>query len=537
MGESSCIGHEPCPACGSRDNLARYDDGHAHCFTPGCEYFEPPSDDPAGTPRSEVKQHVDPKFLRGEIRALNKRCLTEETCEKWGYTVSEFGGKPCQVASYRRDGQVVFQKVRFPNKDFVTLGEIEKAGLYGQHLWSHGRMIVVTEGEIDAMTVSQIQNHKWPVVSIPNGAAGAAKAIRREISWLEGFDRVVLMFDMDEAGQKAAKECAILFTPGKVRIAHLPLKDPNEMLQASRGSEVIQAIWNAKEFRPDGIVEGKTTWENFKKQKNVVSVPYPFESLNLKTHGLRKGEIVTFTAGSGIGKSTVCREIAHYLIKRGDRVGYIALEESVGKTTQALMSIECNTPLHLHPDKLSEPEEFEIWKRVFDNDRVYLYDHWGSLDIENLINKLIFFARGCQCEWLFLDHVSIVVSGMGDGDERRLIDNLMTQLRSFVEATGVGMLIVSHLKRVDGNSKSHEEGGRITLGQLRGSGSIAQLSDIAIGLERNQQDEEDMNTSHVRILKNRFSGETGPSGSLIYVPDTGRLVDASNPFGGGKEEF
>lgn len=479
----------------------------------------------------------DHKFLTGEIRAINKRCLTEETCHKWGYSIGTFGGRPCQIASYRRDGHIVFQKIRFPNKEFFTIGDIEKAGLYGQHLWAPTRMVVITEGEIDALSVSQVQNNKWPVVSIPNGAKGAAKAVRREIAWLESFETVVFMFDMDEPGQAAAKECASLLTPGKAKIAHLPLKDPNEMLKEGRGSEIIQAIWNAKEYRPDGIVDGKATWESFQKQKNIVSIPYPFESLNKKTHGLRKGEVVVFTAGSGIGKSTICREIAHYLIKRGERVGYIALEESVGKTAESFMSIECNTPLHINRDKFNVQELREIWQAVFDNDRVYLYDHWGSLDIDNLISKLTYFAKGCQCDWLFLDHVSIVVSGMGDGDERRLIDNLMTHIRSFVEATGVGMIIISHLKRVENGGRSHEEGGRVTLGQLRGSGSIAQLSDIVIGLERNQQNEEEVNISNVRVLKNRFSGETGPTGSLRYVPETGRLVDSSCPFGGAEGEY
>src|SRR5690606_19316419 len=109
---------------------------------------------------------------------------------------------------------------------------------------------------IDALTVSQLQGNKWPVVSIPNGAQGAAKAIKKSLDWIEGFEKVVFMFDMDEAGQLAAKECAKLITPGKAYIASLPLKDANEMLLAGRGKEVIDAIWDAKAFRPDGIVYG-----------------------------------------------------------------------------------------------------------------------------------------------------------------------------------------------------------------------------------------------------------------------------------------
>ena len=37
---SHYLHHEPCPRCRSKDNLARYSDGHAWCF--GCGYKEPP---------------------------------------------------------------------------------------------------------------------------------------------------------------------------------------------------------------------------------------------------------------------------------------------------------------------------------------------------------------------------------------------------------------------------------------------------------------------------------------------------------------
>src|SRR5690348_6953818 len=167
-------------------------------------------------------------FIHGEVSALGKRGITEETCRKFGYSIGEHHGKKVQIANYRRDGQIVAQKIRYADKTFSVKGDLKTAGLYGQHLWSPGRRVVITEGEIDALSVSQVQENKWPVVSIPNGAQSAKKTIARELEWLEQFEEVVLMFDMDEPGQDAAKECALLFTPGKCKIAHLPAKDPNE---------------------------------------------------------------------------------------------------------------------------------------------------------------------------------------------------------------------------------------------------------------------------------------------------------------------
>ena len=142
------------------------------------------------------------------------------------------------------------------------------------------------------------------------------------------------------------------------------------------------------------------------------------------------------------------------------------------------------------------------------------------------------------CKRIFLDHISIVVSGMDsdeDGGERKAIDKLMTNLRSLVEETQCTMFVVSHLKRPE--KKGHEEGGQVSLSQLRGSGAIAQLADMVIGLERNQQGE-NPNVLTIRVLKNRFSGDTGISGYLSYNPNTGRLVDSeAEPFEESGKEF
>lgn len=313
-------------------------------------------------------------------------------------------------------------------------------------------MIVITEGEIDALSVSEIQNNKWPVVSVQNGAQGAKKSIQKSLQYLEQFESVVLMFDMDKPGQEAAKECAVLLTPGKGKIARLPLKDANEMLVANRSKEVIDAIWGAKVYRPDGIIAGNETWEIVNAIENEEpSIPYPWEGMNGKTHGMRKGEIVTVTAGSGIGKSTICREISHHLIKFGETVGIIALEENTKRTIAGLMAIELNKPY----SAIAETEASEregAWNTVAGHGRLFVYDHWGSLESDNLLSKIRYLAKGCGVGWLILDHLSIVVSGLGDGDERRIIDNLMTALRSLVEETGIGMILVSHLKRPEGRS-------------------------------------------------------------------------------------
>ena len=138
-------------------------------------------------------------------------------------------------------------------------------------------------------------------------------------------------------------------------------------------------------------------------------------------------------------------------------------------------------------------------------------------------------AKALDCKWIVLDHLSIVVSGQEGNDERKSIDLIMTNLRSLVQELGIGLFLVSHLKRADG--KAHEDGGQISLNHLRGSQSIAQLSDMVIGLERNQQEpNEDLrNTTTLRVLKNRYSGITGECCYLKYDKFTSRMTEVSKP--------
>tara|TARA_Y100000593_G_scaffold35851_1_gene69984 strand:+ start:1787 stop:3403 length:1617 start_codon:yes stop_codon:yes gene_type:complete len=529
--ESTFLQHEPCPSCGSKDNLARYDDGHGFCF--GCEYHEKGDGEVCeSTPKRNSS------LLSGEFKALLKRKISEETCRRYGYMVAEYNGSPVQVAPYRDDTGQVAQHIRFPNKDFIWIGENKKVTnrLFGSHLFNSGRMVVVTEGEIDALSIAELWNCKWPVVSISSGAKGGKKDVASALEWLEGFDTVVFCFDMDEAGQSSAQECALQLSPGKAKIVHLPLKDANEMLCGGkdRQDQLIQAIWNASIYRPDGIISGSDTWDLVVAEDETSSIQYPWSGLNDKTYGLRLGEIVTLCSGSGIGKSQVCREVASDLIRRGETVGYIALEENVKRSIRGLLSIFLNKPIHL-PEAREELGEGAI-KKEWDaiKDRCYFYDHWGSIESDNLLNKIRYMARGCGCRWIVLDHISIMVSGMGEGDERRMIDNAMTQLRSLVEELNIGLILVSHLKRPSGTG--HEEGGQTSLSQLRGSAAIGQLSDMVIGLERNQQCEEFPDRTTVRVLKNRYTGDNGIACCLDYSKETGRLLEAQdNPFNEGDE--
>ena len=534
MSESSLLFHGPCKSCGSTDANAAYSDGHSHCFSCGVTADTEGEVPDKGSPNSApVRFHeVTTKV------PLKKRALDAATLTKWGYGLTKISGdRLIHVAQcFDANGQLVAQKLRYPDKSFVWKGDRKATTpLYGMWLWSgRGRRVTITEGELDALSVSQAQGNKWPVVSLPDGAVSAVKAVKAASEWLSGYETVVLMFDMDEVGQKAAREVTKILRPGQAVIAKLPLKDASDMLQAGRGDELIRATWNATPYRPDGLVTGKEALEHLRRPVPP-AVPYPFPKLQEVTGGLRTREVTLIMAGAGVGKSTFAREVALSVAEtQGVKIGYVALEESVQRTMLDLTGMKVGRnlrePVYSRGDLSALDGEAETAAAAWVAERFQFYDHFGSLDGPRLQEVMRHMAVVEGCKFIILDHVSIVVSGGGDPDERKAIDRIMTTTRQMVEETGVGMVVVSHVKRRTGEGKAFEEGAVPRLSDGRGSGALEQIPDTSLALARNMTSEDgDGQDADIYVLKNRAMGRLGRAGTIHYDIETGRMEAVNRP--------
>ena len=523
--ESAFVMHVSCESCGSKDNAAIYDDGHTYCF--GCQLFTPGDDVEVVASTKPKKLHKD--LIQGDYADLVARGIREDTCRKYDYQVGEYQGRPVQIENYRDDnGEIRVQKTRDQDKNFTVLGDAIHMCLFGQHLWTTGRKLVVTEGAIDCLSVSQAQHNKWPVVSVPNGAQSAKKALLKAWDFLDGFEEIILMFDSDEAGQKAALECAESLPIGKCKIAKLSgYKDPNEALQAGGEAEIVNAVWRAKDWRPDGIVSTTELRDIITETDEHSLVTYPYSKLNELTRGIRPSTLVTICAGSGVGKSTLITEFALHLHMHKQKVGMLMLEEENKRTVRGLIGLYLNKNIVQDHEAASKEEVLWAHDDLFKLQDIQLFNHFGSTDLDIVINRIQYMVKAMGCTHVFLDHLSIVVSSMTGkvSDERRLIDDAMTRLRTMVQELQITLFLVSHLTRPQGDG--HENGAKVKLSQLRGSHSIAQLADFCIGLQVNAEDPTD-DTRELVVLKNRFTGQVGWAGRLRYNRESGRLIDADS---------
>ena len=120
--------------------------------------------------------------------------------------------------------------------------------------------------------------------------------------------------------------------------------------------------------------------------------------------------------------------------------------------------------------------------------------------------------------------------GLDLDNERRAIDVTMTKLRSLCESTGIALILVSHLRRPQG--QAHEEGREISTSDLKGSSGLLQLSDVVLGASRNQVGEaSERQRLTLKILKSRHTGMTGEVDKLLYDQKRGRLEVYESIFG------
>lgn len=531
--DSTFIGHEPCPKCGSSDALARYSDGHGHCFS--ClAYFKGEDEAPRQGRKKMAADILAVSDYEGEFRALTKRGISEETCQKFDYRVGKYKGKAVQVANYRNaDGDLVAQKVRFPDKEFVARGNMKDAPLYGRNLWNpqnSGKMIVITEGEIDCLSVAEVQKCKWPVVSLPNGAQSAKKCITANIEYLEAFDSVVLMFDMDEPGQKAARECAEMFSPGKAKIASLPLKDANECLQAGKGQEIIQAIWNARTYRPDGLVSIDEIMEEAEKPIEW-GLPWCFDFLTKATYGRRWGELYALGAGTGVGKTDFFTQQIAYDVEQLDlSVGLLFLEQKPVETAKRVAGKLAGRRFHVPDAGWTQEELKETLAKM--KGKVTFYDNFGQTDWDVVSAKIRYMAVSQGIKVIYLDHLTAMAD---TANEKESLEQMMKEMAGLANELGIIIHFISHLSTPDG--KPHEEGGHVSIRHFKGSRAIGFWAYFMFGLERHQQaeDETERQTTTFRILKDRYTGQsTGMTFPLYYDRETGRLT-TEMPEGFGDE--
>lgn len=395
-------------------------------------------------------------------------------------------------------------------KKFQTEGPIAEAGLFGRDKFNAGskKSVTIVEGEWDAAAMYQALNGNSACVSVQS-ASSAMRDCKREFEWINSFDKIVLAFDGDEPGQKAANQVASLFDFNKVyRVKLEKYKDANEFVEHKAEHELAEIWKNARKYTPDHIINTfQEIQESLKEAREETIGTYPHPTMQNALYGLHRGELIVFKGMEGIGKTEIFRAIEYHLLKSSTslRIGMVHLEEDKSTTIKGISTYELGIPCNLPDAGVSETDVFNAYKKaVGDNeDRLYIYTMFGGDDPDDVLESIRFLVTKGGVDVVFLDHITMLVTGNENDDERRKLDYISTKMKKMAKELRFCLVIISHVNDD---------------GKTRGSRNITKVANTVIHMSRDltSTDELTRNTLVLTIEKARLTGRTGPGGRYFF---------------------
>ena len=441
------------------------------------------------------------------------------------------------------------------NGRFTTVGDVSiEHELLGQAEASRGKKLFIVEGCMDMLSAYQSLNNNKPagfsgtpaVVSpalgigdINSGCTNSRQHIASNVEFVNQYDVKVVCFDNDKGavnvGQEGVQDLALILKEFKNCL--LPVNDCNDMMMEQGERELYFALQTAKNYESDNVITGGIGFDELlvplKKGVNIDVLPKTSSMLR----GFREREMTVILAPTGVGKTTVCKEIGYSLVKQGYRVGHVFLEEDLRKTQQSYIALDNNIPIPVfreNPDCLDKVAGKKSYDSLVDTPRTMWMNHFGSLSPASLMAKFEWMAiKGI--EYIILDHISMVFSGSANSNERKEIDLLLTELAAFTTKTGVHPIIVSHIKRSNKQPRRDKEGNisypywdEVDGTQARGSGAFEQLASNMISIEPEILEDKARGRIRLKVLKSREWGYLGVTDVLTQVKQTGRLIAAQD---------
>lgn len=570
---ASFVRHDKCPECGSKDNLAIYDDGSYYCFSE-CGYMSVSEEfkKEHGNKPSPVKKAKKVEKEGNEKMELEKCITTEQTEEvkaKAGFKgngyrsisdetlkffgcMTELGETDNVIARYYptfyNSKHVGFKVRKHPKVFGGSIGETGKnCDMYGQFRFTDGgKYCLIVGGEEDVHAAYQMladynKSKGWDfrtaVVSSTIGEKGTAKQAKANYNFFNKFEQIIIGLDADEAGESAVEELIAALPKGKVKIAkwRSKQKDPNEYLKAGMNKEFISDFYNAKLFVPTGVVGSNQISEDMRKELNVPKMslpPFMHKLQDRMAGGIPLGRIVNLASASGTGKSTIVDEIVYHWIFHGaHKIGIVTLESTTGQYGIKLLSRHISQKLELLPgeealamlnDEEIKKKEHELFNDEDGNPRFWLVDDrdGGVAAIQDAVENLII---SCGVKVIILDPVSDLIAKLPNEQQ----EEFMEWQKSMVKSHNVTFINVCHTRKTVNGQKAGSEGADLNEEDIIGSGSQYKSAacNLMFGRNKNAEDPVERNTTVMKATKIRWTGKTGMAGRYFYDIDTHTMHD------------
>ena len=418
---------------------------------------------------------------------------------------------------YTRNGEIVRWKSRdMKDKKLQKMNILKHEDQSGFRMpfFSHFKApscdyLVITEGEFDSIALSQLGASNC--VSLPNGAGSVETTFRNNYEFLQQFKLIYIAFDMDKAGEEAAKKAMSMISPSKYRRICFPCKDANDWLKENpylefKDLEVLME--NARKIENPAITNVSDLPHSFYDAIDL-GISSGWKRLDAFLGGIRLGEVTVISADTGSDKSTYCIKFYKNLEDQGKGIWLNSYEMDPIMVNRKLAGMVLGKQMKFDSFTEREIEKYKTWLK---DKNVHLNISNSKIDIELLRNQFELASMAYGIKYILLDHLDYIHANGKKKTALENIDDAVREIHALAMEFRVGVILVVHPKQM-------KPGDEITMHDLKGSSSIKQYADNIIIMTRmDRMDVNDKLRVKIAVFKNRLCGIES-SFYLRYVPD------------------
>ncbi len=472
----------------------------------------------------EKKAYTEPKVIQQVLsdktkawfqtrgighQALTTYAVTESN--EWMPQVEK--ERNCINFNYFREGKLVNVKFRDGHKNFKMVSGAELI-FYGMDLITDKETVIITEGEIDAISVYEATT--TPALSVPNGASKGSMKLEyldNCHTFFDGYKKIVLATDSDGAGIALRDELARRLGTDRCFFPDYPsdCKDINEVLLKYGKGKVREILVEVKSFPIPGIAEVSDFEDEI---DDIFNNGYPkTEKIGCEFFdqllSFRGGEVTTITGYPGSGKSEFVDFITMRLAELHNwRTGIFSAEN----------------PKNIHFTKLAERfigkkvwdenKRFQMSKEELQKAKVFINDHYffvkpadADITVEGLLEMAsqLVKRKGIKAfiidPWNCIEHKRPATM-----NETEYVSFVYGKFQAFAENTNLHLFVVAHPVKPQKDKKTGEYPVP-TLYMINGSSHFYNKTFNGLSVYRDYQTN-DIEV-HVQKVKFKFVGKVG----------------------------
>ncbi len=385
---------------------------------------------------------------------------------------------------YLRVGKLIHWKMigvqrNDKGKKLITVSPGTEPCLFGwQTIKEDARSVVITEGEIDALTGHQ---YGYNCLSVPFGGGGGGKQkwIEYEYPYLERFEEIFLCLDQDSEGKAATEEISKRLGAERCKVVTLPKKDLNECLLAGISKQQIDAAFQAAksldplELKTAADFRTKVHERFYPLGGEEPGHPLPWAGTQNKIR-FRSGELSIWTGINGHGKSQILGHCMLEVMKSGGKVCIASMELLPDLLLQRMIrqttAMRCPSTGYIDAslDWLNE-------------DRLWLFGVTGTTAWERVLEVFRYARKRYGVDTFVVD--SLMKCGIAE-DDYKTQKLFMDKLCDFKTEYECSVHVVMHPRKAQDESKP--------LGKLdiKGTGALSDLADNTFSVWRNKPKEQ-----------------------------------------------